>query len=135
MTCAACSARVEKVTSAIAGVSGVEVNLLTGKMTVEAENPSISAEIERAVQDAGYGIASAGKRLRVEKPVESSLAQVKTRILLSAAFLVVLMYFTMGHMAGLPLPQWYHHNAMTAALLQFFLTLPVVYLNRPTWTP
>ena len=65
-------------------------------------------------------------------PAEAALKEMKKRIIGSAICLVVLMYFTMGHMIGLPAPHWYHgvKNALVAALLQFFLTLPVVYLNR-----
>ena len=128
MTCAACSARVEKVTGAVPGVKTVEVNLLAGKMTVEAEN-DVSAAIEQAVVGAGYGIAHP-QETKQAAPADTALKEMKTRIIGSAIFLIILMYFTMGHMVHLPLPAWYHHNAMTAALLQFFLTLPAVYLNR-----
>lgn len=131
MTCAACSARVEKVTSAVSGVTKVEVNLLAGKMTVQADT-DVSAAIEKAVVDAGYGIVQPGERKQESNPADTAQKEMKRRIIGSAVFLVVLMYFTMGHMVGLPLPGWYHglKNAMVAALLQFLLTLPVVYLNR-----
>ena len=129
MTCAACSARVEKVSAAVAGVEKVEVNLLAGKMTVEATS-DVSAAIEKAVVDAGYGIAHPEEKKRELAPADTALAEMKKRIIGSAVFLVILMYFTMGHMVGLPVPRWYHDNAMIAALLQFFLTLPPVYLNR-----
>ena len=131
MTCAACSARVEKVTAAVEGVEKVEVNLLAGSMTVEAPQ-DVHAAIEAAVQKAGYGASLSGGKKKQVPQQEDALKQMKLRILASAAFLLVLMYFTMGHMVGLPLPGWYHGtgNAMTAALLQFFLTLPVLYLNR-----
>ena len=134
MTCAACSARVEKVTGAVPGVSHVEVNLLAGRMTAEADSDAAVAGIIRAVQDAGYGISLAGeKKTAQEAPAqENTQKEMKKRIILSGVFLVVLMYFTMGHMVGLPAPHWYHgrENALVAALLQFFLTLPAVYLNR-----
>ena len=129
MTCAACSARVEKVTKAVAGVQAVEVNLLAGKMTVEAD-ADVSTAVEKAVVDAGYGIAKPNARKKETVPADHALKEMKKRIIGSAVFLVVLMYFTMGHMVGLPTPNWYHGNAMTGALLQFFLTLPAVYLNR-----
>ena len=129
MTCAACSARVEKVTAAVAGVEKVEVNLLAGKMTVEAAS-DVSAAIEKAVVDAGYGIGKPAEKKNAAAPAEQSLREMKIRIIGSAIFLVILMYFTMGHMVSQPVPNWYHHNGMIAALLQFFLTLPVVYLNR-----
>ena len=131
MTCAACSARVEKVTAAVEGVEKVEVNLLAGSMSVEAES-DVTAAIEVAVKNAGYGASLAGGKKKDLPSREDPLKQMKRRILGSAVFLAVLMYFTMGHMVGLPVPGWYHgtQNAMTAALLQLFLTVPVLYLNR-----
>ena len=131
MTCAACSARVEKVTAAVEGVQKVEVNLLAGSMSVEATE-DVHAAIEAAVQKAGYGASLAGEKKTQTAPKDDALKQMKQRIIGSAVFLMVLMYFTMGHMVGLPVPTWYHgtQNAMTAALLQFLLTLPVLYLNR-----
>ena len=129
MTCAACSARVEKVTHSVPGVNKVEVNLLAGKMVVEAST-DVSADIEQAVVQAGYGIAHPEEKKKAAQPVDAALKEMKRRIIGSAIFLVILMYFTMGHMVHLPLPMWYQNNAMMAALLQFFLTLPAVYLNR-----
>lgn len=128
MTCAACSARVEKVTASVAGVQKAEVNLLAGSMTVEAEDEAVCAAIETAVKNAGYGASRAGaqKKQREEDP----LKPMKIRIIGSAVFLVVLMYFTMGHMIGLPAPRWYHENPLTAALWQLLLTVPVLCLNR-----
>ena len=133
MTCAACSARVEKVTAAVAGAEKVEVNLLAGKMTVEAVS-DVSAAIEKAVVDAGYGIAHPDQKKQEATPADDALKEMKRRIIGSGIFLVILMYFTMGHMVSLPVPHWYHSNAMIAALLQFFLTLPAVYLNRAYYT-
>jgi len=133
MTCAACSARVEKVTNAVDGVKKAEVNLLAGTMAVDVENENVAAEIIRAVQNAGYGAAIAGdKKKKEDVPKVDDLKEMKNRIIGSFVFLAVLMYFTMGHMVGLPAPHWYHgtENALVAALLQFFLTLPAVYLNR-----
>ncbi len=129
MTCAACSARVEKVTAQLPGVQKSEVNLLAGKLSVWADT-DVTAAVEEAVQKAGYGIAEPGKKKK-ETP-DNGLKEMKKRIGWSAALVVILMYFTMGHMVGLPVPGWYHgtENALVAALLQFFLTLPVVYLNR-----
>ncbi len=127
MTCAACSARVEKVTAAVPGVEKVEVNLLRGSMTVEANSECVTA-IENAVKNAGYGASVSGEKKKEEPNRNDGLKQMQQRIVGSAVFLVVLMYFTMGHMIGLPTPDWY--QGMTAALLQFLLTLPVLYLNR-----
>ena len=133
MTCAACSARVEKVTKAVPGVQASEVNLLAGTMQVEAER-DVSAAIIQAVRDAGYNAYVPGeKKADVEKPkADDEAKEVLRRIIGSGVCLIILMYFTMGHMVGLPAPHWYHgqENALVAALLQFFLTLPPVYLNR-----
>ena len=134
MTCAACSARVEKVTNGVSGVQKAEVNLLAGTMAVEAANESVAEQIIREIQKAGYGASLAGEKKKVTEPPkqDGALREMKTRIIGSGVFLVILMYFTMGHMVGLPAPHWYHgtDNALVAALLQFFLTLPAVYLNR-----
>ena len=136
MTCAACSARVEKVTSSVSGVQKVEVNLLAGKMTVSAENADVINPIITAVQNAGYGASVSGEKRAVEPEKNTELQQMKKRIVGSVICLVVLMYFTMGHMIGLPAPKWYHgaENAMVAALLQFFLTIPPVLLNKSYYT-
>ena len=139
MTCAACSARVEKVTSAVPGVEKAEVNLLAGTMQVEAAE-DVTAAIIQAVTKAGYGASVPGeqKQTKTEEknPQETAMKEMKKRIVGSSICLVVLMYFTMGHMVGLPAPHWYHglENALVAALLQFFLTLPPVYLNRVYYT-
>ncbi len=135
MTCAACSARVEKVTRAVPGVDVADVNLLAGTMQVEARE-DVSAAIIKAVQDAGYNAMVPGEQKQAKKaekaPAEDAMKEMKKRIIGSGICLVALMYFTMGHMVGLPAPHWYHglENALVAALLQFFLTLPPVYLNR-----
>ncbi len=132
MTCAACSARVEKVTAQVPGVSKVDVNLLTGAMSVVADTDAVVPQILSAVEKAGYSAAVAGEKRKDIKPAEQSLREMKKRIVLSSVFLLVLMYFTMGHMVRLPVPEWYHgyENALVAVLLQLFLTLPVLYWNR-----
>ena len=135
MTCAACSARVEKVTKAVSGVENAEVNLLAGTMVVETENEAVTAPVIQAVQNAGYNAylpADKEEKKEEKTPAEDALKEMKVRIIGSFACLIVLMYFTMGHMIGLPVPHWYHgtENALVAALLQLFLTLPPVYLNR-----
>ena len=136
MTCAACSARVEKVTKEVSGVSSVTVNLLTGTMEVTAENQDVTQPVIDAVTKAGYQASVFGQK-KEEKPAkDTALLQMKGRLLWSAAFLVILMYFTMGHMVGLPQPGWYMstENALVATLLQLFLTLPVVWLNHTYFT-
>ena len=132
MTCAACSARVEKVSKNVDGVEKAEVNLLAGKMVVQVKDPVVADSIIAAVQKAGYGARLSGEKKKVILNHNNDLKEMKIRIIGSAIFLAVLMYFTMGHMIGLPVPGWYHgvENALVAALLQFLLTLPVVYLNR-----
>ena len=137
MTCAACSARVEKVSSQVPGVEKAEVNLLSGTMVVTA-GEDVSANVIKAVQQAGYQATLQGEKpKKTEQRTDAhSLLEMKRRIIGSAICLTILMYFTMGHMIGLPVPSWYHgtQNALVAALLQFFLTLPVVYLNRVYYT-
>ena len=135
MTCAACSARVEKVVGNVAGVESVEVNLLAGTMHVQATDESCVDYIISAVKNAGYGATVQGAHSVKENKtdeIEENLKKMKTRIIWSAVFLVILMYFTMGHMIGLPMPAWYmgKENALVATLLQFFLTIPPVLLNR-----
>jgi len=136
MTCAACSARVEKVSAAVAGVEKAEVNLLKGSMVVEAADASVADAVIRAVRDAGYQASLAGQTSKTRQLPEDPMKGMKQRIIGSFVFLLVLMYFTMGHMISLPMPSWYHgtENAVVAALLQLLLTLPVVYLNRVYYT-
>ena len=137
MTCAACSARVEKVTAAVPGVEKAEVNLLAGTMQVEAME-DVSSAVIAAVTKAGYGAGISGEKSTGPKeeknPQENALREMRKRIIGSFVCLGILMYFTMGHMVGLP--HWYHglENALVAALLQLFLTLPPVYLNRVYYT-
>ena len=138
MTCAACSARVEKVTKAVPGVTNAEVNLLAGRMVAEVDSEDTCAVICRAVTDAGYGASvDDGKKKEAPKaPAADALQEMKTRIIWSGGFLAVLMYLTMGHMVGLPTPHIFHGlpNAVLFALVQFLLTLPAVFLNRAYYT-
>lgn len=139
MSCAACSARVEKVTAAVPGVENVEVNLLAGTMQVDVADETCIKQIIAAVVNAGYGAFRKDGAVPQEKTqnrTPDELKEMRVRITVSALFLIILMYFTMGHMIGLPLPYWYmgNENALVATLLQFFLTLPPVYLNRSYYT-
>lgn len=140
MTCAACSARVDKVTRGVPGVESCEVNLLAGKMVADVTDESVAGAICAAVADAGYGATVADgkqKSAQTQKaPAEDALKEMKTRILWSGVFLVILMYLTMGHMMGLPTPHVFHgvENATLFALVQFLLTLPAVILNRVYYT-
>ena len=132
MTCAACAARVESVAKKIPGVENVEVNLLSGYMVADVADEKLVDVVIQAIIDAGYGASVFGKAPESIKKKDADHTEMLRRIVLSAVFLLVLMYFTMGHMVGLPLPGWYHNlqGSMIVVLLQFFLTLPVVYLNR-----
>ena len=132
MTCAACSARVEKVTSQVPGVNKVEVNLLAGSMRVEVDSDTVISDIISVVNSAGYHASLPDEKIKKDQPADVAAGKMKQRIILSFVFLTTLMYFTMGHMLKLPMPAWYcgQENLLVAALLQFMLTLPVVYLNR-----
>ena len=91
MTCAACSARVEKVTKAVPGVAEAEVNLLAGSMQVEAENTDTAAAIIKAVQDAGYNAFLPGEKKKEEKvPAQDALKEMKVRLIGSFSCLIVL---------------------------------------------
>ena len=136
MTCAACSARVEKVTKNVPGVESCEVNLLAGTMVAEVLDESSCGLICSAVSDAGYGaFVDDGKKKdhkAAAAPAEDAMMEMKNRIIWSGFFLLILMYLTMGHMVGLPTPHIFHglENATLFALVQFLMTLPAVILNR-----
>lgn len=132
MTCAACSARVEKVTNAVPGVQKAEVNLLSGTMVVSADSDTIINPVTDAVRKAGYDASPMGNGNKKTDKAQEKKENMLSRVILSFVFLAVLMYFTMGHMIGIPMPLWYHgnENVMVAGLTQLLLTLPVIYLNR-----
>lgn len=140
MSCSACSAHVEKAVSRVPGVDQVQVNLLQNSMVVEYEDEATdAAAIIHAVEDAGYG-ASVKDAHEPAKKAENDLQKrtaeeakkMKHRLSWSIVFLIVLMYISMGHMLGWPLPSILlgHENMMIFALTQLFLTLPIMYLNR-----
>ena len=135
MSCAACSARVEKAVSAVPGVSSCSVSLLTNSMGVEGT--ASSAEIIKAVQDAGYGASVKGKSNTVDHSEEERALEdhetpkLKKRLIASIVFLLVLMYFSMGHMMlGLPLPRWFEGNHVAMALVQMILAAIVMVINQ-----
>lgn len=141
MTCSACSSRVEKCVGKLNGIRHSSVNLLTNSMQVEYDEGILNDEIIiQAVQEAGYGAfvqkqekkQDIGKTANKEHTVEKQLADMKQRLILSFAFLIPLMYVSMGHMAGLPMPAFLsgHENAVGFALTQFLLCLPILYVNR-----
>ena len=135
MTCSACSAHVEKAVRAISGVKQADVSLMLNNMTVSFEDTETSAaEICAAVSKAGYGASEQGAQQKqtVENPLEEQQRSMKKRLIWSIVFLVPLMYISMGHMMGLPLPGFLTGlpNAISFSLTQFLLCLPIVYLNR-----
>lgn len=147
MTCSACSSRVEKCVSKLEGVKEVSVNLLTNSMQVEFNDAVIQEQgIIDAVVHAGYGASVQGKketfsgkqktRKEGTDPVKEHLEYMKKRTIWSFIFLIPLMYVSMGHMIGLPLPGFLHGtvNAVGFAMTQFLLCIPVIYINRAYYT-
>src|SRR5690554_3074531 len=137
MTCSACSASVEKAVGRMEGVSAVNVNLLANNMTVEYDESLLEpAAIISAVTDAGYSASLAGVKLQDQTAertkVQEEIEQMKQRTIVSLIFMILLMYVAMGPMLGLPVPSFLVgvENAAAMALVQFLLTLPVVYVNR-----
>lgn len=138
MTCSSCVRHVEKAVEKQPGVKKVTVNLLKNSMVVDYdENKLNQEEIEHAVSDAGYGARLRSKNADLTKDTEENSAQkeyesYKRRLIWSVIFTVPLIYLSMGHMLGWPLPFFFlgTTNAITFAFTQFLLLLPVVYLNR-----
>lgn len=143
MSCAACSAAVERAVNKLEGVDAAQVNLLANSMQVEYDAATVTeADICAAVEKAGYGaspVAPAGSKAAPAKaapagedPAEAELRGMKKRLVVSLAFLIPLMYVSMGHMMGLPLPAFFHgrEGAVAFALTQFLLVLPIMYMNR-----
>ncbi len=155
MTCSACSARVEKCVAKLPGADKVTVNLLTNSMQVEYDETALSEQqIIDAVVKAGYGAAPKGshtaagttsagaaKAVAAEgsraagganRIMEEQLAEMKFRLWVSFGFLIPLMYVSMGHMIGLPLPYFLSgvENAVSFAFTQFLLCVPVILVNR-----
>ncbi|MBE5951300.1 MAG: heavy metal translocating P-type ATPase [Lachnospiraceae bacterium] len=144
MSCAACSARVEKAVAKVEGVTACSVSLLTNSMGVEGT--AKAEDIIKAVEDAGYGAVKKGAETSRMKetdgnvPAEDALADketplLKKRLLSSVGFLAVLMYLSMGHvMWGWPLPEILAKNPMAIGLLQLLLTITVMVINRKFFT-
>ena len=134
MSCAACSARVEKAVKAVPGVTSCSVSLLTNSMGVEG-TASASA-IVKAVQEAGYGASP--KAAAAEPPsaeldalADHETPRLKKRLIASLVFLAVLMYFSMGHMMwGWPLPHWFDGNHVAMGLVQLLLAGIVMVINQ-----
>ncbi len=161
MTCAACQAHVDKAVCKLDGVQEVAVNLLSGSMTVDFDPDRVSAEeICSAVDRAGYtaslaggsagapgtdgaaggarltGAAGASRPESPTKKLQATADAMKGRLAVSLAFLVPLFYIGMGHMLGWPLPAALgdHDHAMTLALAELLLLLPILYANRSYFT-
>jgi len=139
MSCAACSAKVERVVGKLDGVENVSVNLLTNSMQVEYKEDKLSSnDIIKNIADAGYGasLATDSKQKKEEKSIkktnDDAITSMKFRLKVSIVFLVILMYFSMGSMIGLPLPKFLsgEGNPVGFALTQLLLVLPVMYVNR-----
>ena len=131
MSCAACSARVQRVTEKLEGMRGANVNLLAGMMEVDYDETRLTPEaIIAAVTEAGYGAEKLTENApRKNTAQEEALKKMRLRLYVSVPLLVILMYFSMGHMLGLPLTHALH-GAVWMALIQLALTLPVVIVNR-----
>lgn len=136
MSCAACSTRVEKAVGGLNGVTSCAVSLLTNSMSVEGS--ATDAEIIKAVEDAGYGAAIDGQK--ENKASQSSQEEalkdketpiLKRRLFSSLGFLLVLMYFSMGHvMWGWPVPEYFSNNPAALGLLQLLLTIIIMVINQ-----
>lgn len=151
MTCSACSAHVEKAVSRLDGVEKAEVNLLTNSMWVSYDESQLTEDaIVEAVVHSGYGASPALNSTHQNSTdtggtgsngtnthgasglMEDQLSSMKQRLIISFAFLIPLMYISMGHMMGLPLPGFLSgmENAVAYGLTQFLLCLPIAYVNR-----
>lgn len=141
MSCAACQARVEKAVKGVKGVDSCSVSLLTNSMGVEGT--ASPDEIIKAVENAGYGASlkfeekknksSFSERLSSEEEAlkDKTTPQLKKRLFTSLAFLVVLMYFSMGHsMFGFPLPKFFSDNCIAIGLVEMILTIVIIIINR-----
>ena len=139
MSCAACSTRVEKAVSKVPGVTSCSVSLLTNSMGVEGT--ATEQEIIKAVKDAGYGASKKGEGAAKAQPAQALAGEdmlkdretpvLKRRLIASVGFLIVLMYFSMGHMMwGWPIPGFMKDNHVMMGLLQMLLTITVMVINQ-----
>ena len=131
MSCAACSARVEKAVNSLSGVESCCVNLLTGSMIVEGT--ADDKTIIDAVVKAGYGASVKDENDLQDKNdalTDTETPKLIKRLVSSASFLLVLMYFSMGHMVGLPLPTFLGDNHIAVAVIQMLLCICVMVINK-----
>lgn len=137
MTCAACSAHVEKAVSRLSGVQSAPVNLMLGSMTVTYDETTVTeGDIIAAVKAAGYGASPASQtdQGQLRRDQDAALCRRKKNLIWSVVFLVPLFYLSMGHMMGLPLPQVLHMHPLLLACLQLALVTPILILNRNYFT-
>ena len=133
MTCAACSAHVEKAVSRLSGVQSAPVNLMLGSMTVTYDEKAVAeSDIIAAVKAAGYGASPASQtdQGQLRRDQDAALRRRKKHLIWSVVFLVPLFYLSMGHMMGLPLPQVLHMHPLLLACLQLALVIPILILNH-----
>ena len=135
MSCAACSARVEKAVSAVPGVTSCAVSLLTNSMGVEGS--ASSAAIIAAVENAGYGASLKGAETKRSSSADAAALEdhetpaLRRRLLASVGFWIVLMYLSMGHMMwGWPLPAWFNDNHVAMGLIQLLLAGAIMVINQ-----
>ncbi|MFI3231316.1 MAG: heavy metal translocating P-type ATPase [bacterium] len=140
MTCSACSSRVDKAVNTLSGIETLNVNLLTNSMQVSFDEEKLSCEdIIKAVKDVGYGASLVNSNTKTSINTNSTSDIITDefndfilRLKVSFLFLVPLMYISMGHMMGMPLPAFLkgHSNAIAFSFSQFLLTIPICYVNR-----
>ncbi|MFR5683977.1 MAG: heavy metal translocating P-type ATPase [Clostridia bacterium] len=139
MTCSACSSHVEKSVKKLEGIKEVNVNLLSNSMFVKFDETVLNTDkIIEAVRSGGYDAKVVGKEKKQEgkrnQKVLEEIKNMKTRLIVSFIFLIPLMYLSMGHMLGLPIPHIFHENAFVFSFTQFLLVLPVIFVNRSFFT-
>ena len=128
MSCAACSARVEKAVTAVPGVTSCSVSLLTNSM--EVEGTADEKTIEKAVRDAGYRASVSGAK-EADSLEDTETPKLRARLISSVIFLIILMYFSMGHMMfNLPLPPFLNGNHVAMGLVQLLLTVIIMVINQ-----
>ncbi len=133
MSCAACSSRVEKAVSSLPGINSCNVSLLTNSMTVEgnADSRDIIAAVEKAGYKARLEKEQEGRKGKDSFSPDEETAKLKRRLTASLVFLVILMYFSMGHMMwGWPIPRFMEGNHIAMGLLQLILTAAVMVINQ-----
>ena len=138
MHCAACSASVEKAVKKVPGVTSCAVSLLTNSMGVEGT--AEPAAVIKAVEDAGYGASVRGQEAAPAADASAledrQTPHLKKRLIASVAFLLILMYFSMGHMMwGWPLPSWFDGNHVAMGLVQLLLAGIVMVINQEFFEP